>query len=71
MTIQIVGFEQEDPEERKPLFTKVKEPLKVSTIVEYYKIYQTYLLDHDLQDDTNSITVDQLVDFVENHILNE
>jgi len=43
---------------------------RVSKIIEYYKIYQTYLLHHDLQDDTNSITVDQLVDFVENHILN-
>ncbi len=43
---------------------------KASQIVEYYKIYKSYLLDQNLQDDTDSITVDQLVDFVENHILN-
>jgi len=44
--------------------------LKASTIVEYYKAYQSYLYINDLRDDTDSITVDQLVDFVENHILN-
>ena len=45
-------------------------PLKASTIVEYYKIYKTYLFEHGLQDNTDSITVDQLVDFVENHLYN-
>ncbi len=44
--------------------------IKAITIIEYYKIYISYLHDHELEDKSKSITVEQLIDFVENHILN-
>lgn len=51
--------------------TKLISQYQASKIDEYYKIYKTYLMDHGLSDDANSITIESLVNFVENHILSE
>lgn len=37
-------------------------------VVRYYLIYREYLLEHNLPDDSNTITVSNLIDFVENQI---
>lgn len=34
----------------------------------YFRVYQHYLMNHNLDDDSNSIDVDSLMDFVENQI---
>lgn len=41
------------------------------TIWRYYSIYKQYLLNNSLADDSSTISIDELVDFVENQITNE
>jgi hypothetical protein len=38
------------------------------TVVRYFEIYKQYLTDNNLDDDTNSISVEDLIDFVESQI---
>lgn len=42
--------------------------MKARTLVKYYSIYRQYLLDNNLPDDSNEISVEELIDFVENQI---
>lgn len=37
-------------------------------VQKYLEIYKNHLSEHSLEDDSNDITVTELVDFVENHI---
>ena len=56
---------------RYKYFSKIPKGFTAKKLVEYYKIYQTYLLDHNLSDDSDGITVKSLIEFVEDHILSE
>lgn len=41
------------------------------TIWRYYSIYRQHLMNNKLKDDSSTISVAELVDFVENHITDE
>lgn len=43
--------------------------ITVKTVTAYLEIYKEYIQKYGLDDDTNSITVRELVDFVEQQIL--
>jgi hypothetical protein len=40
-------------------------------VVRYYKIYKTFLLENSLDDDSKEISVEDLIDYVDNHISEE
>ena len=47
------------------------EELTIDKVLKYHKIYKDYLTSQGIEETDNTLTVNKLVDFVENHILNE